>query len=308
MLLLIVLIIIVASVWILWNIYFHFFNFQQNFQDLNNYQNSYYWAISAIERWLLSSKYMWYWYEGSTENLWTWWNISDIVEWEFWNFTNWLFFGIDSKTQETSWKIKYDKITTIKLVLNTGENIYSGENQILNFFDDSSYISGIVKSGFSISGANQTQLKRVIALDNGNGYIIANKTWNEFSNWKINEWANFYFSNGTRNIFNPYASEFSGFKNSWTPYNTIWEALSGGKAVEIHFYITGINYLLTDNNKIVPYLDFEINSNLDFVDSYYYINWVSIYWKYKQNLSVKRPVSNYQNPNYKNFIFPYYNE
>lgn len=307
MLLLIVIIILIASVWILWNIYFHFFNFQQNFQDLNHYQNSYYWAISAIERWLLSSKYMWHWYKWSTENLWTWWNIGDIVGWEFWNFANWLFFDINSKTTWTNWTIEYNKITTIKLVLNTGENIYSGTNQILNFFNDDNYISGTITNNFDpISDTNQIQLKRILTLNDENGYVIANITGNEFFNWTLNEWTNFYFSGWTQNIFGFSATE-NGFNNSWTAYNTIWEALSGGEALEIHFYITGTNYLLA-NNKIVPYLDFEINSNLDFVDSYYYITWMSIYWKYKQNLLIKKPISNYQNPNYKNFIFPYYNE
>ncbi|HPC34575.1 MAG TPA: hypothetical protein PLP73_02845 [Candidatus Absconditabacterales bacterium] len=307
MLLLIVIIILIASVGILGNIYFHFFNFQQNFQDLNHYQNSYYGAISAIERGLLSSKYMGHGYKGSTENLGTGGNIGDIVEGEFGNFANGLFFDINSKTTGTNGTIEYNKITTIKLVLNTGENIYSRTNQILNFFNDDNYISGTITNNFDpISDTNQIQLKRILTLNDENGYVIANITGNEFFNGTLNEGTNFYFSGGTQNIFGFSATE-NGFNNSGTAYNTIGEALSGGEALEIHFYITGTNYLLA-NNKIVPYLDFEINSNLDFVDSYYYITGMSIYGKYKQNLLIKKPISNYQNPNYKNFIFPYYNE
>ncbi len=40
---------------------------------------------------------------------------------------------------------------------------------------------------------------------------------------------------------------------------------------------------------------------------YYYINWNWTIWKYKQELSIKKPSFNYRNPNRKQFIFPYYN-
>ena len=313
MLLLIVLIILIASLWILWNIYFHFFAFQQNFQDLNNYQNGYYASISSIERWLLSSKYVRAGYDGSGWFLWTWywWNISDLLSnfWKITNWSNWLYFDINSKTKKVIWKINYDKITTILLSLNDSEDTYSSWTNIKKFFEDNDvYISGYIKNNFSsINETDKIQLKWFFVLNNENWYIIAWNTWNEISNWQINNGVHVYFSNETNNIFDQYQLNDSvSFESSWVIFDNIWEALSWQKAIMLWFYITG-NYLFS-NNKIVPYLDFEIESNLDFVDSHYYITWVSIYWKYKQNLSIKKPVSNYQNPNYKNFIFPYYNE
>ncbi|MCK9467261.1 MAG: hypothetical protein M0P94_02940 [Candidatus Absconditabacterales bacterium] len=313
MLLLIVLIILIASLGILGNIYFHFFAFQQNFQDLNNYQNSYYASISSIERGLLSSKYVRAGYDGSGGFLGTgyWGNISDLLSnfGKITNGSNGLYFDINSKTKKVIGKINYDKITTILLSLNDSEDTYSSGTNIKKFFEDNDvYISGYIKNNFSsINETDKIQLKWFFVLNNENGYIIAGNTGNEISNGQINNGVHVYFSNETNNIFDQYQlSDSVSFESSGVIFDNIGEALSGQKAIMLGFYITG-NYLFS-NNKIVPYLDFEIESNLDFVDSHYYITGVSIYGKYKQNLSIKKPVSNYQNPNYKNFIFPYYNE
>lgn len=311
MLLLIVIIILVACLSIMWNIYFSFFWFQQNYQDINNYQNSNYWAISSIEKWLLSSKYMWAWYEWSGGFMWTWywWNISDTFSWDFLKFNNWynwLYFDINSKTQKVTWKIDYNSMTTIILTLNTWSNYYSGEQSINNFFDSTNYISWNIKNNFDeISSTNDIQLKRIIILTDWNWHIISQNSWNEILNNKLNNWVSIHFASWTYNIFNSWSTIGSWFTNSWTDYYSIWRALTWWNAVLLQFYITWA-YLKT-SNWIVPYLDFEVESNIDFSDIYYYITGTSVVWNYKQELSIKRPTINYKNPNRKNFIFPNYN-
>jgi len=69
MFLLIVIIILIAATSILWNIYVWIFPFLQNYWNLENYSNSQYAAISAIERWLLVAKYK------HPSFVWSWWYI-----------------------------------------------------------------------------------------------------------------------------------------------------------------------------------------------------------------------------------------
>ncbi len=311
MLLLIVIIILIACAWILWNIYFNFFSFQQNYQNLNNYYNSNYWAISSIEKWLLSSKYTWPWYKWSGGFLWTWywWNISDTFSWDFWKFNNWynwLYFDINSKTQKVTWKIDYNSMTTIILTLNTWSNYYSWEQSINNFFDSTNYISWYLKNNFGlIFSYDEVQLKRIITLTDWHWYIIASNTWNEILNNNINSWVSINFSSWTYNIFNSWSTSGSWFNNSWVSYDSIGQALTWGKTILLQLYITWWHLKTTDG--VVPHLDFEIESNIDFSDIYYYITGTSIVWNYKKELFIKRPTSKYKNPNYKNFIFPNYN-
>lgn len=313
MLLLIIIIILIICTSILWNIYFNFFNFQQNYQDLNSYQNSYYGAISSIERWLISSKYMGPWYKWSWGFLWTWywWNISDNFLLDFWKFTkwdNWLFFAINSKTNKITWKIDYDLIQTIILTLNTWSDYYWTETTIREFFGDESYISWYIKNNFDpISLDTDFQLKWVISLTDWNWHIIPIpiNTWNEISNKEINNWASIIFATWIYDIFNSWSIDGAWFRNSGIDYHSIEQALSWWKAILIQFYITW--WYLKTTNGIVPYLDFEIESNIEFSDIYYYMTGTSIVWNYKKELFIKKPTSKYKNPNYKNFIFPNYN-
>jgi len=253
---------------------------------------------------------MWAWYTWSGGFLWTgyWWNISDVFSWDFWKFANWynwLSFDINSKTKKIKWKIKYNTTNTIVLMLNTGSNYYSGQNIIKKFFDETNYISWYIKNNFdTISSDNSIQLKRIITLTDWHWYITAQNTWNEILNSKINDWFPIYFSSWTYDIFSSWSTDWSGFINSWTEYDSIWQALTWWKAIFLQFYITG--WYLKSNNWIIPHLDLNIESNIDFADIYYYINWQWTIWKYQQNLSIKKPTYNYKNPNRKNFIFPYY--
>lgn len=311
MLLLIVIIILIACAWILWNIYFNFFSFQQNFQDINNYYNSYYGVVSSIERWLLSNKYFGVWYQWSAGYLWTWtwWNMSDTLEDGFWNFTrnnNWIYRSINSKTTSTIWKINYNDITTIILTMNTWSNEYWYDTTISKFFEDDNYIWLYIKNNFEpISLEEEIQLKWNMVLKDWKGNISARGDWNEILNNKLNDWTSVKFSKLTYDIFNSGAIDGSGFDNDWKEYSNIWDALVGLNELLIQFYITW-EYLKT-NNWIVPYLDFTIKSNIDVSDLYYYITGTSIVWNYKKDFSIKKPTSNYKNPNRKSFIFPYYN-
>jgi len=253
---------------------------------------------------------MWPWYTWSGGFLWTgyWWNTSDIFSWDFWKFTNgynWLFFDINSKNNQIKWKINYDSTNTIVLILNTWSNYYSGGTKIENFFHNTSYISWYIKNNFDhISSTNDIQLKRIITLTNWYWYIIAQNTWNEILNNQINSWISIYFTSWTYDIFNSWSTNGSWFINSWINYDSIWLALTGWKALLLQFYITW--WYLKTTHGTIPHLDFEIESDIDFSDIYYYITGTSLVWKYKKEISIKKPTSNYKNPNYKNFIFPYY--
>lgn len=310
MLLLIVIIILIWSAGILWNIYFSFFSFQRNYQDINNYYNSNYWAVSSIERALISSKYtwpgfIWSWWFLMT---WNWWSISDVFSWEFGKFTNdinWIYWSLNSQTQKIEWILKYNDILDIILSVNSWNDLYSWTNTYYNFFDESNYISWYInKWNFEeVEQNNWIQIKWVIRTANNEEYIIAWWDWNEISNNQINNTWIVYFENETYNIFNSWYTVWSGFNTWWTLY--VWNisgALSSAKAKWLQFYITW--WYLKKSNWIIPYLFYSFESNTGFADIYYNITWTAIIWNYKKEIFIKKPTSIYKNN--QNFIFPYY--
>jgi hypothetical protein len=254
---------------------------------------------------------MWAWYmwSGGFFSTWYWWNISDSFSWDFWKFTNeynWLFFDINSKTKNIKWQIKYDTMTTIILTLSTWSDYYSGIYTIENFFNNSNYISWYIKNNFDIiESTDDIQLKRIMSLTDWYWYIIAQNTGNEILNNKINNWISIYFASWTYDIFNSWTTIGSWFTNSWINYDSISQALTWWKAILLQFYITW--WYLKTSNWIIPHLDLNIESNIDFSDIYYYITGTAIIGKYKTHKNIKKSTSNYKNPNYQNFIFPYYN-
>jgi hypothetical protein len=73
MLLAFIFILIIVWLGILLSVYSMFLPFFENLHDIINYNISYYWAVSSIERWLLITKYQQPGFE------WSWWWINDTV-------------------------------------------------------------------------------------------------------------------------------------------------------------------------------------------------------------------------------------
>jgi hypothetical protein len=65
-------------------------------------------------------------------------------------------------------------------------------------------------------------------------------------------------------------------------------------------------YLTTDQYNVIPQILYSIISDKEISDTDYTIIGEAIIWNYKKTIIIKKPISNYKNPNRKNFIFPYY--
>lgn len=309
MLILITMIILITSSSILWSIYSNFFYFQQNYENLNNYYNWFYGAVSSIERAFLSSKIQWVWYDSSWGFLWNnaRWSKSDSLTWKFWKFNddqNWIFWQLDWKTKMISWQISHQDLLWIILMTSNSPDPYSWEINY-KFFDGSNYISWIFyQNDFKIDNTENIQLDRVMLTNWTWFFLTAYGSWNKISNANINNEDNIYFSQGTHDIFSKTATSWSWFISSWVIQTwSIWDTLNWDKISFAWFYIN--SDLLTWNTK-VPHLNYNINSKNEFSDIFYNITWSSVVWNYKKDIFIKKPVLNINNPNEKYFIFPYY--
>ena len=120
---------------ILWSIYYNIMSIQKNYGTVNAYYGAYYWAMSAMERWLLMSKikyptYNWsWWFKGNI----SYWSNSEIFSWEFWKLNQWnnsITWNINSKTNHITWEINTKTIRAISFYQYSGSNdsYTSGEN------------------------------------------------------------------------------------------------------------------------------------------------------------------------------------
>ena len=328
MFLLVIIVILIASTSILWNIYVWLFSFQQNYNDLDNYYASYYWAISSIERGLLVTKYKkagFVWSGGFIWS-WSWWPISDILSGDLWQLNknqNWFYWDINSRTQNISWQLDYTTLLNIILTLDDSNNLDNPYinttwiNIIKNFFNNTAYISWVIideNNLWDITLATWISVKRKLEINNSNNeeYIIPTSSpndWNEIFNDNINDSSHLHFHKNTHNIHDISAPQWSWFSTNITGYGSgisIWDILTWWYASWVLFNITW-NYIETDTNNILPYLKYYFDSDTEFADTNYIIVWEAVVWNYKKTIIIKKPTSNYKNTSRKNFIFPYYN-
>ena len=130
----IIIIILGACASILWSIYYNIIAIQKNYGTVNAYYWAYYWAMSAMERWLLMSKIKYPTYAGSGWFKWdiSYWANSEVFSWDFWKLNQWnnsITWNINSKTNRISWTIDTKTIRAISFYQ------YSDSN-------NDSYISG----------------------------------------------------------------------------------------------------------------------------------------------------------------------
>jgi hypothetical protein len=329
MFLLIVIILLIAATSILGNIYVWFFSFQQNYWDLENYKNSYYAAISSVERWLLVTKYKEPWFIWSGWFLWTWsrWPTSDTFSWNFWKINyinNWTYRDINSRTQKISWDIEYNKIFILyKDIDNSTDNYNTTDSSNLNNFyeNEENYISWYIYKNNKFSNIIDSNLKWITRISNTEHWW---PMWSNIINSSnINNKNPIYFTKSTNNIhtINPNnTASTSGQPWSWF-YTIIGNALWNQELEQFtwtnafYWMITPSNWILfyitwdikDGNNNRLPNLKYYFQSNTWFADINYNITWSAIIWNYKKDIFIQKPTSNIRNPNRKKFIFPYYN-
>ena len=127
MFLVIVIFILGACVIIVWSIYFNTISLQKTYWSVNFYYWAYYWAMSAIERWLLMSKLKYPSYESYGWFKWDTiiWSKSNMFSWEFWRLNQWnnsIMRSVDSKTTKISSYIDTKTLRTISFYQYTDPN------------------------------------------------------------------------------------------------------------------------------------------------------------------------------------------
>ena len=313
MFLLIVIVILIAATSILANIYGWIFSFQQNYGDLENYSNSHYAAISAIERWLLVTKYknpnfVW---SGWFIWTWNWWEISDLFSGNFGDINknnNWLHRIIDSQCNNELWILKNNQTLVFQTYIYNNTQSYTWNNAtttkwISNIWTLNGTIENIDSSINLINGS----LYRQINWDNKISWYtwFVSSSWNTMINyWTINNTPAITFNASTINpLWTTNTWDILCTQNWCYTGSTINNLITDDKW--ILFYIQ--NRLTDNNNNQIWEIKYEFTNNFSWNCQNYYINWTAIIWRYKQELSIKKPSFNYRNPNRKQFIFPYYN-
>ncbi len=314
MFLLIVIVILIAATSILANIYGWIFSFQQNYGDLENYSNSHYAAISAIERWLLVTKYknpsfVW---SGGFIWTWSWWEISDLFSGSFGDLNkndNWLHRIIDSQCNKELWTLKNNQVLVFQTYTYDDTQSYTWDNAITTKW---------ISADWELSGTIE-KIDDLITLTNGFTYRQINwdnkielytwfvsGSWNTMINyWTINNWNDIEFNNTTINPLGIIDTWDVLCTQDWCYYQSIWNLIDSKEDKWILFYIQ--DRLTDNNNNQIWEAEYTFTNNFSGNCQNYYINWTAIIWKYKQELSIKKPSFNYRNPNRKKFIFPYYN-
>lgn len=312
MFLLIVIVILIASASILWNIYMWIFSLQQNYGDINNYYNSYYAAISSIERWLLVTKYkqpsfVWSgWFIGNDNR----WEASEMFSGNFGKFTewnNWLVWEINSYCENITWALKHNNVLTIKYLSYTNDTEHyevaiPWSAMWLSVFLE---LTWDIINNYNIDLADMNIYRQVD--ERGTSWFVIS-SWDTMIN---NSWY-IYIYQGTTDpsniapIWNTLCTEdwcFSGLTVGW------WVLTDE----QIHFYIKDriiwvnswqlwhINYNFNLYNPGSPWVDMHTNC------PNYTIIWNWTIWKYKNTLQIQKPAFNYKNPYRQDFIFPYYN-
>jgi hypothetical protein len=313
MFLLMVIIILIAATSILSNIYVWIFPFQQNYGDLENYSNSQYAAISAIERWLLVTKhkkpsFIW---SGWFIWTWNWWEISDIFSWAFWKYNQWdngIYRNINSQCNSEKWILKNNQVLVFNTYHYDTTPIYTWDNEI-----STDSISTIWEVNWTftmpISSVNliKWNIYRQIEWDDK----IEWYTWFVTSSWNtnikisdINTQQNIIFNKTTINptwVSNTWDLLCT---QSWCYHANITDLIPSPNNDK--WIILYIQDRLTDNNNQIWSIKYNLENNFSWNCQNYTITWISIVWKYKQTISIKKPAFNYKNPNRENFIFPYY--
>ena len=326
MFLMIVIIILITATSILWNIYLWIFSFQKNYNSLDQYHNSYYAAISSIERWLLATKYKKAWFEWSGWFIWdeNWWNISDFLTWDLWKLNendNWFYWTINSKTNNLTWILNYDELLNLMLFIDTNidKNLYTKtdyNNISYSMFDNSDTLTINLSKNDEIQNINpenEIPINRKLYISNhyNDKYIVTNTwiyNWNNIFNKNINNEENIIFWKNIKNIHPWFTGTWHSFCTNtkcYSPDTDINFILSWGYATWLILNITWV-YLKSDEDNTIPNIIYNINSTTPISARYHTIKWEAIIWNYKKTIIIKKPISNYKNPNRKNFIFPYY--
>lgn len=329
MFLMIVIIILITATSILWNIYLWIFSFQKNYNSLDQYQNSYYAAISSIERWMLATKTKQAGFEWSGWFLWKQnrWYISDYSTWKLWIFNqnnNWFYRNINSKTKILTWILRYDSLLNLILFIDPDNNSNNTpytksdiDNIDYNIFDWSDTITiNLSKNNnlWNIISENDIPIRRKLNISNQNNenYIISdqwlNNNWNNIFNKNINNKESLVFGKNKTNIHPWLTGTWHWFCTNWMCYNpdtNIWNILTWGYATWLILNITW-DYIKIDSNNIIPEILYTITSTQNISDTEHVIIGEAIIGNYKKTIIIKKPISTYKNPNRKNFIFPYY--
>ncbi len=320
MFLLIVIVILIAATSILTNIYMWIFSFQQNYGNLESYSNSHYAAISAIERWLLVSKYkkpsfIWSWWFIWT---WNWWEVSELFSGDFWRFNNnnnWLHWTIASKCSRESSNLTNNNTLTFNTYTYDNTNRHYQTWSIISTQWISQWGGWELYGKFQNINSNintkEWTVYRTINWDDK----LWSYTWFVSSSWNtmINSWS---INNNTNLIFNSSTINPTWTTNTWDTlctqdgcyiWQTIWELIWGwNKDKWITIYIKD-RLLNSTNNWQIWYIHYNLINDDDWNCQNYNIDWTATIWQYIQELSIQKPTFNYKNPNRKKFIFPHYN-
>ena len=312
MFLLIVIVILIAATSILANIYGWIFSFQQNYGDLENYSNSNYSAISAIERWLLVTKYknpkfVWSWWF-----LWTWhrWELSDLFSGDFGNLNksnNWLYRVINSQCNNEWWKLKNNQVLIFQTYTYNDTSAYTWDQATsTNWISDNWTLDWTFYWDIDLTKWN------VYRQVNGDNKIewytwFVTSSWTTMIDyWEINDKRDVEFNTTTKNPIARLSWDVL-CTQSWCYTNqSIWDLITNNHYDKwLLFYIQ--DRLMDDNNNQIWEIEYTFTNDFNGNCQNYSIKGISIIWKYKQELLIKKPTFNYRNPNRKKFIFPHYN-
>lgn len=133
MFLAIIIIILGACISILWSIYYNTIAIQKSYGTVNAYYWAYYWAITAMERWLLMSKLKYPTYVGEWWFKWDTaiWAKSELFSWEFWKLNQWnntISWSVDSLTDHITGTIDTKTVRAISFEKYNDSNLnwYTG--------------------------------------------------------------------------------------------------------------------------------------------------------------------------------------
>lgn len=308
MFLIIIIVILIISVWVLWQIYLSVFTMYWKHENIQDYQNSYYLAIWAIERWLLNSKYK------KPSFNWSWWFQNDNNFGPTSDFSNDLFSSWNNKNisiirellsqcnQQIN-TLKSDEILTISLIdfdhlWDYEESTKNWTNSISDWNNISWYFSKINEN----DNITQWILDRKIENTTNSWFVIW--SWNTNLDYNlINDNSNIQFTNSTLD-----PSSSSPIWNTLCNQNGCftWQNISSLISWDEYLYIYTKQQLLS-NTKPINKINYNFETNFDTNCKYYTIKWIWSLWNYIKEIQITKPTYNNKNPYANKFIFPYYN-